>query len=47
MAIIIFVIFEQIINSNMKIIEKKEQKNVIFFYSSMGFSSFKYLFLFL
>ena len=47
MAIIIFVIFEQIINANMKIIEKKGQKNVILFYSSMGFYSFKYLFLFL
>ena len=39
--------YEQIINSNMKIIAKKGQKNVIFFYSSMVFSSFKYLFLFL
>ena len=31
MAIIIFFIFEQIINANMKIIEKKGQKNVISF----------------
>lgn len=30
MAIIVFVIFEQTINANMKIIEKKGQKNVFF-----------------